>query len=148
MDILGTALRLALAFVQDQMVSHCQAAGGVDCYSGIGAIRIVYGIVTIGITAVQFGLLSVLARPAESYASAGNGWVLGAIAGAVMAVIGIGISMATTSLYAGSGSMDLVTWLMPLAFNLLDAAILAITLGFWRRGYMQGGIGGIALRFD
>jgi hypothetical protein len=65
-----------------------------------------------------------------------------------MAVIGIGISMATSSLYAGSGSMDFVTWLMPLAFNLLDAIILAIALGFWRRGYMQGGAGGIAIRFD
>jgi hypothetical protein len=153
LEVLSTALRLGLAFVQHQMFTACQAAGGADCYGGMSAVNIAYGVVTIGVIAVFFGLLTQLARPADGFAYsgngwAGNGWILGAIAGGIMAIIGLGISLATTSLYAGSSGFNVSMWLYPVLFTLLDAIILSVTLGFWRRGYSQSGAGGMALRFD
>jgi hypothetical protein len=156
-EIFGLVARLALGWFQNGIYQSCtnKAQGSMATCASMPLLGIGYAVVTVATWVLFLGLLGLLAKPAGGGGTGSDtrmmqGMLLGGIVGAAQAAVGTGLSYGTTLLFArfaGGGSSSLFYFVLPLLFAVLDAAVLAVALGIWRR-QVPTGSSMMAMRFE
>jgi hypothetical protein len=138
-EIFGLITRLGLAYTQAQIIGACEAKGASvsDCYASMPLVTIGYAMATVASFAILFGLLSMLAKPSRGQNAIVEGAIIGGVTGLANAALTFGLNTALARLMAGDSmvSMGLV---FALANFLVNAILLVIAFGYWRRQQSSG----------
>jgi hypothetical protein len=156
MSVFNLVAHLGVSYLQNQSFVTCQAANAQasvsDCYA-MPLVTIGHAVIAVASFALFMAVLTLQAKPAGGAASDSQlteNIILGAIAGAVLAVVGMLASAGIGQVVNLAPDMyDALAFSLvyTLLYAVLDGLVLAIMLGIWRTR-LRGGTAVMAARFD